>query len=530
MQNSDFSIALSFRRSRSSRYAFAVKQARTFPSYREGEDEEDGTVHSILLTDELRDHDVFTRLISLLDMVGGWKHTVLTVGGRIVEASAAKQLAAVSECYHRQRRSGNPYHYCNGFDPRHSPTHFGCRLLTSVDRRVSLNGQHHQETRRWYNFGELDGDGFRVDKKRILEMLMDDAERACAHACPVFSAEAVTEEVASVPEKIDVRTHPKFVIGNRRDGSLGIRVKSIVDRSEGPDREEAAQRRADVRPARQAATEDSAPTEDVRTIPEVTFADVCGQDEAVSAVRDWVELPLRHPELFNHVGVPTHVGILLYGPPGTGKTLLAQAVAGESRAHLEIINGPEILSKWVGQSEQTMRGIFDRAKRLAPSVILLDEVDAIAPARDRVLHGHEVTLVSQLLTLMDGLYDRGQVIVVATTNRLAAVDPALRRPGRFDYTIRLGMPDAGGREAIFRRHLALMSVSQSLELAGLVEHSQGMCGAEIAKVCRQAGLFCVKEAIGNGYSSVEAVMIEPQHLTRALEEMDRRGGGDASPA
>ena len=565
MNSRDFSLALTFRQSRSSKYPFAVKLAKGFDSYcEEDDDDEEEISHSVqLVSGELRQHDEFTRLLSLLNIVSAWKHTTLTISGKTAPSDAWRHLARVGECYQRQRRSGNPYHYCNGFDPRHSPTCFGCRLLTSVDRSTPLNGRQRPSERGWYSYGELDGYIFRVDRKKILTMLKDEAEKNFVHACPAYHEKAIAEEVNSLPKSIDVRKDSGFVICNRRNGELGIRLKSVYESSRKDDKPK-ERRFIDVSTERAQKDEDGngngggnstsggdstsggngngngngtkkkdpveiAPDIDIRQIPEVTFSDVCGQDESVAAVRDWVELPLKHPELFDHIGVPTHVGILLYGPPGTGKTLLAQAVAGESNAHLEIINGPEILSKWVGQSEETMRGIFDRAKRLAPSVILLDEVDAVAPARDRVLHGHEVTLVSQLLTLMDGLYDRGQVIIIATTNRLEAVDPALRRPGRFDYSIHLGMPDCAGREAIFKRHLADMAVSDEVVPSELAEKSDGMCGADIAKVCREAGLHCVKEAIRAGYTSVENVQIEMKHLLAALEG-GVPGGSETSSA
>lgn len=208
--------------------------------------------------------------------------------------------------------------------------------------------------------------------------------------------------------------------------------------------------------------------------------------------------------------------MILFGPPGTGKTLLAQAVAGECQAHLEVVSGPEILSRWVGQSEETVRAIFERAKNMAPSVVLFDEIDAIAPARDKTYHGHEITLVSQLLAVMDGLYERGQVVVIATTNRLDAVDPALRRPGRFDYAVEMGLPDVDGREAIFRAHIRRMATSE-VDIRYLAERTAGASGADIAKICRQAGLSCVKEAIAKGYGEVTEVMVENRHFLAALD-------------
>jgi len=530
-----FSIGLAFRHFKSARYAVAVNLARGFESYCE-EQEGETLVHSIYLTDELKRHDMFTRFISLIKIVGGWKETALTVSGQVVPLATIERLIHVGECYQRQRRSGNPYHYCNGFDPRHAPTHFGCRLLTEVNRFVPRNGEVPQSERAWYRVGELDDMVFSVNKGKILAVLMDEAQKKFVLACPVFNRGAVAEEVNSLPDEINVRTDGKWLIETRSDGTTGIRMRTLANRVRREDegarscasdsgttdagrngaRSDGARLEGVGLPARG----DSAPvSEDVRVIPDVRFSDVGGQDKAVSEVRDWVELPLLHPELFRHVGVPMQVGVILYGPPGTGKTLLAQAVAGECQAHLEMVNGPEILSKWVGQSEENLRKIFERARRMAPSVVLLDEIDAIAPARDRSLHGHEITLVSQLLTLMDGLYDRGQVVVIATTNRLDAVDPALRRPGRFDYSILMEMPDAKGRQAIFERHLKRMAVAGSVDTQWLAELTPGMSGADIAKACRQAGMTCVKEAIRRGYHSVENVMIEPRHLMAALEHL-----------
>ena len=508
MESTDLFIELAFRQDRSARYPFAVSLARQFPTY--GHEDDGGSVHSVQLNGELRTHEGFTRFISLLKIVSEWKDTVLTVSGEPMPAAAIERLIHVGECYQRQRRAGNRDHYCNGFDPRHAPTSFGCRLLTEVNRYLPRNGQRPSD-RAWYRFGELQGTVFRTDKEGILDRLFEEAVRKLAPACPVFSAEVVAKEVETLPDEIDIEADARWAVENRSDGTVGIRPKTTG----APQVEKRTLAHGDGPVAVPALPDE----EEGRVVPDVRFSDVAGQDKAVAAVRDWVELPLRHPELFRHVGVPTKVGIILHGPPGTGKTLLAQAVAGECEAHLEMINGPEILSKWVGQSEETLRTIFERARRHAPAVVLLDEVDAIAPKRDHVLHGHEVTLVSQLLALLDGLFDRGQVVVIATTNRIDAVDPALRRPGRFDYAIQMPMPDAAGRQAVFERHLSHMSASDAIDTAWLAELTPHMSGADIAKVCRQAGLACIKEAIQRGQGPGDGVKIELRHLLGALQEL-----------
>ncbi len=187
-------------------------------------------------------------------------------------------------------------------------------------------------------------------------------------------------------------------------------------------------------------------------IPEVTYEDIGGLSDAIQKIREMVELPLKHPELFERLGIEPPKGVLLYGPPGTGKTLLAKAVANEANAHFIAINGPEIMSKFYGESEERLREIFKEAEENAPSIIFIDEIDAIAPKREEVVGEVEKRVVSQLLTLMDGLKGRGKVIVIAATNRPDALDPALRRPGRFDREIEVGVPDKKGRKEILQIH------------------------------------------------------------------------------
>ncbi|WP_175059667.1 CDC48 family AAA ATPase [Thermococcus sp. 2319x1] len=193
-------------------------------------------------------------------------------------------------------------------------------------------------------------------------------------------------------------------------------------------------------------------------VPEVTYEDIGGLKEAIQKIREMVELPLKHPELFERLGIEPPKGVLLYGPPGTGKTLLAKAVANEANAHFIAINGPEIMSKYYGESEERLREIFKEAEENAPSIIFIDEIDAIAPKREEVTGEVEKRVVAQLLTLMDGLKSRGKVIVIGATNRPDAVDPALRRPGRFDREIEVGVPDKQGRKEILQIHTRGMPI------------------------------------------------------------------------
>ena len=220
----------------------------------------------------------------------------------------------------------------------------------------------------------------------------------------------------------------------------------------------------------------------------VTYEEVGGLREQVKAMREIVELPLRHPELFTRLGIEPHSGILLYGPPGCGKTLLAKVLASESEANMFLINGPEIMNKYYGETEAKIREIFKEAKDNSPSIIFIDEIDAIAPKREEVYGDVEKRVVAQLLALMDGLTDRGNVIVLGATNRPEGVDPALRRPGRFDREFEISVPNEDGRLEILLIHTRGMPVSDDVDLKNLASELHGYTGADIKSLCREAAM------------------------------------------
>ena len=224
----------------------------------------------------------------------------------------------------------------------------------------------------------------------------------------------------------------------------------------------------------------------------VTYEEVGGLRQEVKAMRDIVELPLRHPELFTRLGIEPHSGILLYGPPGCGKTLLAKVLASESEANMFLINGPEIMNKYYGETEAKIREIFKEAKDNSPSIIFIDEIDAIAPKREEAYGDVEKRVVAQLLALMDGLTDRGNVIVLGATNRPEGVDPALRRPGRFDREFEISVPNEDGRLEILLIHTRGMPVSDDVDLKDLASELHGYTGADIKSLCREAAMKSIR--------------------------------------
>ena len=240
---------------------------------------------------------------------------------------------------------------------------------------------------------------------------------------------------------------------------------------------------------------DKPASEVMASIPRVTYEDIGGLNNETRKVREMIELPLKHPELFERLGVEAPKGVLLHGPPGTGKTLLAKAVAGETSANFTNLSGPEIMSKYYGQSEENLREIFKQAQQNAPSIIFIDEIDSIAPKREEVTGEVERRVVAQLLSLMDGLESRGKVVVIGATNRPNALDPALRRPGRFDREIEIGIPDRNGRLEILQIHTRGMPLTKDVDLSKLADMTHGFVGADIAALCKEAAMRSLRRVL-----------------------------------
>ncbi len=231
------------------------------------------------------------------------------------------------------------------------------------------------------------------------------------------------------------------------------------------------------------------------SVPDITYEDIGGLDQEIVKIREMVELPLRHPEIFSRLSISPPAGVLLYGPPGTGKTLLAKAVANESEANFILINGPEIMNKFYGESEKKIREIFEEAEKSAPSIIFIDEIDAIAPKREET-HGElERRVVAQLLSMMDGLKTRSNVVVIGATNRPNAIDPALRRPGRFDREIQFGIPDKKGRLKILKIHTRNMPLTKDVDLDNLAAVSHGFVGADLSALAKEAAMNVLRRLL-----------------------------------
>jgi transitional endoplasmic reticulum ATPase len=251
----------------------------------------------------------------------------------------------------------------------------------------------------------------------------------------------------------------------------------------------------------------------------VSYEDVGGIDRELRLVREMVELPLRYAEAFERLGIEAPKGVLLYGPPGTGKTLIARAIASETKLHFIRVNGPEIIHKFYGESEARLREIFEEATRKAPSIIFIDEIDAIAPKRAEVLGDVEKRVVAQLLALMDGMVSRGNVIVIAATNIPELIDPALRRPGRFDREIVIPVPNTEGRRAILRIHSRRMPLAPDVDLDRLAKIAHAFVGADLEALCKEAGMIALRRYLSlEGENHLDAILATPEKLQIMMED------------
>lgn len=262
--------------------------------------------------------------------------------------------------------------------------------------------------------------------------------------------------------------------------------------------------------------------------PGISYEDIGGLDKEIQRVREMIELPLKSPQIFERLGIDPPKGVLLFGPPGTGKTLIARAVAHESEANFFTVNGPEIVHKFYGESEQHLRSIFEEASRQAPSIIFIDEIDSVAPKRANVQGEVEKRIVATLLSLMDGLKSRGELIVIGATNMPDLLDPALRRPGRFDREISVGIPDRNGRLKVLEIHTRGMPLAEDVHLEKLSDITHGYVGADLEALAREAAMTCLRQSMEKGDITleevpdevIESLEVTQDHFMRALNEIE----------
>jgi AAA+ superfamily predicted ATPase len=519
-----WTIGVSFPRSSSANFAVAFRRAKALAQFGSLDTEADdkGRQARFILTVDSAIVENTVKIENIVRIVSRWRSTELSINGDPVSLfefdSFLEEMSNLRRCLRRHGgKQAQPGGHACGTD---SP--LGCRRLRIEPNQRFLKFLNHSDVP-WFAVGSFDGKIVRIDKQ-ALRAQVENTRNKRVPLCPLFNMDAVVGRIEKLLDALDPEKDKRWVTVYLRETgkpvwALPRKYTFLPHDLKFAPREEFADGLVRSILSGEHPKKD-APLQ--RRISSVRFSEVRGQEAALEAVRDCVELPLRHAALFERVGVRGGGGILLYGPPGNGKTMLAKAVAGETAAHIEIVSGPQILSKWVGESERALRAVFERARHHAPSVILFDEIDAIAPAREAADAVHQKILVSQLLVLLDGLEARGRVFVIATTNRPGDIDPALLRPGRFDRLVYVGPPDAAGRAAIFEKYISAMRICSAVIPAELAAAAPGFSGAQIEYACREAGLLCIKEAIRNT-TPPESIEILPRHFFDAILSIHQSG-------
>ncbi len=466
------------------------------------------------------------RIDNLLNIVKAWKTTEVSIDGELVGKHDLQDfmdhLEDTRRCWLKRKKQGEEV--CR------KACILGCDAL-------NLWGSHEWlkysgcAAPPWWTVGRFADEKVILDKNALKKQL-ETTRHAEVRLCPHYNPDIVLSKIEALPDTIEADDESWILLYHSDTGKpawiwpIHEPIPPTLRKTkDNPWRSGGLSISVDLGLGEKRRTDDNENSENTssRVIPPTRYTDIVGQDDVVDAVRDRIELPLKYADLFQRIGAkPQAGGVILAGPPGTGKTLLARAVAGECDAHIESVSGPELLSKWVGATEEALRNIFERARDFSPSVILFDEIDCLAVSRSSADAQYQKSMVTQLLALLDGLENRGNIFVIATTNRPDDIDAALRRPGRFDQVIQMGPPDERGRIAIFRHYLKPLVLDPVLDrnclATDLASHTPGFTGADIAHFCQNAARICVKEASRMVGTPVD-LAISKQHIMQALHDM-----------
>lgn len=479
-----FSLEISFKKSTSKSYSESLKLLKMFSNAVTSES--GGSENSVTISKEEFIED-YRKVNVLWGMVGKWKGSKILINGEIANPSTLGVYSNVFGCYEKYKSAVVQEEHCYLYGNKEG---WGCKFLTEISR-YSPESTWGRD-RYWYDFGHFESENiWKIDKEKILGILQREAELKKVSFCPVFNHEKLVTTVNNLPDFIDIKADDKWevIYEDTVEGTLverkplKIRYKDTYRNvlsisllgKEGEEGDEESKQ---------------------RYIPEVSFSDIGGIDDIVETVREIIELPIKKPEIFKFLGIKPHKGILLFGPPGTGKTLIAKAIANEIKAHFIAVKGPELLSKFHGESEENIRNVFEEARVLQPSIIYFDEIDSIAQNRsgDETLR-LDARVVNQLLTLMDGIEDYGNIRIIASTNRAELIDEALLRPGRFDYSIEVKKPTMEGCFQIFSIHTKEMPVEPNFDKRNFCKKLIGLSGAEISFIAREGAYNCLRRNV-----------------------------------
>lgn len=412
-----------------------------------------------------------------------------------------------------------------------TPEGWGYPMLTKVKRYLPKTKMAAYSGVYWYQFGDFDDyQNWLVDKEKLLFALLEEAWDHKLWLCPSFDPNRISAIVQRLPDVLKTTDRGNWrvleddIVENGKVVSkpIGVMHKKIVDDVyTEPLKKSLA---TTINGTEDQIDETKEPKEATRNIPKTSFKDVGGIDPLLGRIREVIELPLKKPELFEHLHIKPHRGILLYGPPGCGKTMVAKAIAHEIEAHFISVKGPEVLNKYYGQSEENLRNLFEEARELQPSIIFFDEIDAIAQRRSASDNLRmDARIVNQLLSLMDGVEAYGHVCVMAATNRIELIDEALLRPGRFDYKMEIPLPNEAGCKAIFDIQTNGMPFNSAMNFESIYKRLNGFSGAEIAYTAREAAYNCLRRNVDmkNGFNVEQLDQLDFSKFIIEAEDLDQ---------
>ena len=394
-----------------------------------------------------------------------------------------------------------------------------CKFITDTKRHLpeSTWEYYHYYGKHWFDYGYFKNkDTWAIDKESLLKDILNEVKIKKIYLCKFYKQENVEKIIAKLPDLIDLEKNTEWKVYEKEIDNgftyekvvVGVIPKNIYDLIKSNNSNWC--RSIQIKAQKEEEIEDEI---EERNIPDVLFNEIGGLGNTINIIREIIELPMKKPELFKKLNLQPHKGILMSGPPGCGKTLIAKAIANEVNAHFIAINGPEIISKWVGQSEQNLRNIFKEAKEYAPSIILFDEIDSIAQRRTGGdMDAHNDKLVNQLLTLLDGFETNNNVKVIATTNKPELIDEAVKRPGRFDYHIEISKPDLQGCKEILDIYIEDTPIDKDFNKEDFVKYLVGLSGADIAFIVREASYNCMRRNIDTKMAIISNTEIEYDKL------------------
>jgi ATP-dependent 26S proteasome regulatory subunit len=479
-------VSIIFYKSSSKYYDSLCTQCEWFDKY-----ERDKSTNKLSLKIEEMDANL-QKVEAILNIVRNWTKTEYLIDDVFVDISAINRIISILHCCKNCDQCTIKSEYCYG------DTGWGCSQIESISLRKDnyYSYRTYSTSLYWYDFGHFDDEKWILDKGLIFDHIRSEIEKKHIDICKHFSINRIKEVIDNLPLCLEVVESGEWQY-KYRPAPIGMQQTEIIGVIPAVEKSRFSSGFS-IRLPDLFQEDDEAEQEEgkERSIPEVTFSDIGGIDEVINQVREVIELPIVAPELFNHYHIRPHRGILLYGPPGCGKTIIAKAVANEINAHFITVNGPEILNKFIGQSEANLRAIFKEAQEMIPSIIYFDEFDAISATRDTESNPLNTTVVNQLLTLMDGLNTSSKVCVIASTNRIDIIDEAIKRPGRFDYKIEVQKPTLEGCKSIFGIHTKNMPIDSHFDQELFVEkYLHGYTGAEIAFVATEAAYNSIRRTV-----------------------------------